>query len=423
MWGPPHGWGWRAQPHGTHCAPVLWLVLAGLRCAVGERDGDSLAVDTGAHFHGSKHLGSSRRDARDLDVIESLGHEIAEQLAERQHDHHGADDTLSIESLLQEQRASHTLSGLEHSHGGSEVDDLASEHSSAAVDVLKKLEGLSNVLQTTSVLEKSGGTSARTSMEESEDVTPPAPAEKSVDVSQDASRPPVGREARELSPLSQRELAELFQPSSGLGKPASMLQSYAESIQRPETPKTMPEAPKHYQGSHDSAAVELLQLKESLARDVAKAKKLMGKESKLHYHQRRGLDGVAGTLLQLEETVKLEQMRRRGDLPSFEFLDKEHRGSLSLEEFKQSLSSVVSDPDVLFHKLDKNSKGTIDKAEYELGVKENLITVDDIKPELVAEAAKDGGMLTKSDSAANHRSRPCVSMLLISLLVFFCRLA
>lgn len=314
---------------------MMWLAL-GLRCALGGRNEqrDSLAVDMGTHFQRSKASDSSRWNAGESDVIERLGHEIAQELVGmgRHHHRNGTDaipsDAVESESSDDVEEAPATsqsaalglLERLEHDSPAtrsSPVGNLGAVHGSAADSILQKLQNISKVLDTTSAFEKSSDTPVRMAMEESKNTTP-------------------------------------------------------------------------------------------AARDLAQAKTLMAKEDLKHHQQ--GLDGVAGDLLQLEEAVVREQMHHSGidKAPSFDFLDKDHTGSITLDQFKTFCSSMVGDPDALFHKIDVDSSGKFDKQEYKHAVDEKIIKPPDFNPEILAAAA---GI----DSPANQQSRSSVFVLLVSL--------
>jgi len=84
-----------------------------------------------------------------------------------------------------------------------------------------------------------------------------------------------------------------------------------------------------------------------------------------HKHT-QALDDVAGDLLQLREKVA------RGSMPDFDSLDKDHKGSLSADEFK-ALTSFVGDAEEVFKKIDFNGSGKIDKEEYNKAVKDGLL--------------------------------------------------
>lgn len=315
---------------------VLWLVFTGLQCALGDRngdDGDSLAVDTGAHFHRSG-------------VLE-----------------------------------------IEQPHA--EVGHMDAMRPSVADGIFDKLESVSKVLNATSAMEKSAGTSAHFASEE---------------FNQEASTSALH------FPSTQRELARFFDDSWGMEKPPSMLQSWSNEKQGPDVPKILiPEALKHHSGGLDRSSRKLLELKEPVAQDLVKAKTVMAKQELKHH--RRGLDRVAGQLLQLEEAVVRDQMRRTGraNPPSFDSLDQSHAGSISVDAFKEFLSSSVSDPDGLMKKLDVDSSGKIDRQEYDKAVKDNMIKCEDLKPELCG----------KEDSAAFRRCRSSVVVPLVSLVFFW----
>lgn len=313
----------------------MWLAL-GLRCALGGRNEhrDSLAVDIGAHFQRSKASDSSRWHAGESDVIERLGHEIAQQLAGMgRHHHRTGTDAISSDAVepdssddveeapsISQSVASGLLERVEHDSPAtrsSPVVDLGTVQRSAADSILQKLQNISKVLDTTSTFEKSSGTLVHMATGESKNTTP-------------------------------------------------------------------------------------------AIRSLEEAKTLMVNNKSKHHQQ--GLDGVAGDLLQLEEAVVREQMHHSGidKVPSFDFLDKEHVGSITLDQFKSFCSSMVGDPDALFHKIDVDSSGTFDKQEYKHAVNNKVIKPTDFKPEILAAAA---GV----DSAANQQSRSSVFVLLVSL--------
>jgi len=332
---------------------VSCLALLGV---LGERDSSTssvLAVDTKAHFHRGSNVEKNRdveEGSSDEMDIKALGKEIAKQLVYEMHHDRAIPQTRSSSHHAVEQQEPKIAEHLEpivaqppsvlaHSEAAGLLQKLASiqadvlgddsaqenaAHAShvfagtATAGILTQLANFSHSLDTESAWEKKADKSAQHAIEKSQDIVQPAAA-------------------HEAEALSLRELANLFQ-TGGSG-----IQRWKPEVKPVDVPRKT--------------------VRISLAP--------IGKN---------GLDDVAGNLLQLKQAVTQDlssrSLQRERGVPSFDAIDLDHKGSLSLEEFKSIASAHFSDPDDTFKKIDQNGSGKIDREEYDQAVKEGIIKSD-----------------------------------------------
>lgn len=335
---------------------LLLLSCLALLGVLGERDSSTssvLAVDTKAHFHRGSNVEKNRdveEGSSDEMDIKALGKEIAKQLVYEMHHDRAIPQTRSSSHHAVEQQepkiAEHlepvmaqTPSVLAHSEAAGLLQKLASiqadvlgddsaqenaAHAShvfagtATAGILTQLANFSHSLDTESAWEKKADKSAQHAIEKSQDIVQPA-----------------GRNKAEA--LSLRELANLFQTGG------SSIQRWKPEVKPVDVPRKI-------------VSISLAPI---------------GKN---------GLDDVAGNLLQLKQAVTQDlssrSLQRERGVPSFDAIDLDHKGSLSLEEFKSIASAHFSDPDDTFKKIDQNGSGKIDREEYDQAVKEQIIKSD-----------------------------------------------
>lgn len=353
---------------------VLLVSCVALLGVLGERDSSTssvLAVDTKAHFH----MGSNVEKIRDVeegssDEIKALGKEIAKQLVYEMHHDHAISQRRSTSHHAVEQSEPKTGEHLEpimartpsHSEAAGLLQKLASiqadvmgpdsaqedaAHTShvpagssesashhatsksassglATAGILTQLANFSHSLDTEKVWEKEADKSAQHAIEKSQDIVQPGGA-------QDAADP------WHMQGSGLRELANLFQPAR------TGIQRWKHEVKPAELPRK-------------TVSVSLAPI---------------GKNA---------LDDVAGNLLQLKQAVTQDlssrTLQRERGVPSFDAIDVDHKGSLSLEEFKSIASAHFSDPDDTFKKIDQNGSGKIDRQEYDQAVKDGIIKSD-----------------------------------------------
>jgi len=207
---------------------------------------------------------------------------------------------------------------------------------------MERLNHFSQALDTASALEKSADTEANIAMEKSMDIAQETGAQKAWEEAEHlkSGHPPAASSALEESAeaansVSLRDLAKIFQPVS-------------QDIVRARAL------------NHDNAGKNHQILK-----------------TKLPKHGHGGLDAVAGDLLQLKQAmVRKNGLHFEGAVPNFDTLDKDHKGSLSLDDFKALVSSDASGVEDIFKKVDKNGSGKIDKEEYDRAVTDGIIKAE-----------------------------------------------
>lgn len=137
-----------------------------------------------------------------------------------------------------------------------------------------------------------------------------------------------------------------------------------------------------------------------------------------HKKSQGGLDSVAVALLGLKQVVvrsrNPDDKADGGDddvdkqvqqLPDWETLDPEHKGSLTLDDIKEVVGDDVSSLDAVFKKIDKDGSGKIDEKEYDAAKKDGTVT-----PEMF-------------DDSASILRKPHVLMPIVSLLTVACTFA
>lgn len=370
---------------------------------LGERDSSTsgvLAVDTKAHLHRGSNVAKNRdaeEGSSDEMDIKALGKEIAKQLVYEMHHDRAISQRRSTSLHAVEQPEpkidehlepimAQTPSVLAHSEAAGLLQKLASiqadvlgpesaqentaqtshvpagrslEQSESArhhatqkaassapatAGILTELANFSHSLDTESAWDKKADESAQHAIDRSKDIVQPAGAYEAEALSR-RGLAPSDRSAADpwhMQASGLRELANLFQPGG------SGIQRWKPEVKPVDIPRK-------------TVSISLAPI---------------GKN---------GLDDVAGNLLQLKQAVtqdlnnvkeRSSRSPQKGGVPSFDTIDKDHKGSLSLEEFRSIASAHFSDPDDTFKKIDENGSGKIDRQEYDQAVKAGIIKSD-----------------------------------------------
>lgn len=351
---------------------VSCLALLGV---LGERDSSTssvLAVDTKAHFHRGSNVEEGSSDEMD---IKALGKEIAKQLVYEMHHDRAVSQRRSSSHYAVEQQEPKIAEHLEPIMVVAQAPSVLA-HSEAA-GLLQKLASIqADVLGDDSAQENAAHASH-------------VPAGGSLERSESA-RHHAMQKSDSSAPATAGILTQLANFSHSLD---------TESAWEKKADKSAQHAIKESQDSADRSAADPWHMQVSGLRELANLFQPGGSgiqrwkpevkpvdmprktvSISLAPIGKNGLDDVAGNLLQLKQAVTQDlssrSLQRERGVPSFDTVDIDHKGSLSLEEFKSIASAHFSDPDDTFKKIDQNGSGKIDREEYDQAVKDDIIKSD-----------------------------------------------